>query len=438
LINRLFIIYIAFTFPSVALAGGIQMEIPGSFHPTGYGARSKGMGSAFTGLCDDATAVSHNPAGLIQLRRPEFSIVYRYTNRYETITHFNHTKKHPAHDKDLDYFSFTYPFRSNDMDMGFTVAYQHLYEFQRHWHFTYKQDDPPFQETHQMAYDQTGRLTALGFSFCIGLTPRLSFGVTLNIWDDDLTDNQWYQSYRYDTIELYQGELYDEDIMLRDEQYAISGLNANLGILWEFHPGWRLGIVIKTPFHADLEYQKIVQRVDQNMNPIGEATIENIKNNTLAIPMSFGIGVSYRMSESLLFTTDLYQTLWDDFWIQTNNESKISPVLGQPLDESHIKSAIQVRMGMEYLYADKQKGYAVPIRLGGYYDPVPWEYDSQDYWGITFGSGIEILKYQQLSLDIAYEYRWGEKPVSRHPLVTHYSEKSRSHQFYASLTVYLM
>ncbi len=41
----------------------------------GTGARSRGMGKAFLAVSDDATAISWNPAGLIQLERPEFSVV---------------------------------------------------------------------------------------------------------------------------------------------------------------------------------------------------------------------------------------------------------------------------------------------------------------------------------------------------------------------------
>src|ERR1051325_10035420 len=38
------------------------------------GARSLGMGGAFLGLADDASAAEANPAGLTILRKPEFSI----------------------------------------------------------------------------------------------------------------------------------------------------------------------------------------------------------------------------------------------------------------------------------------------------------------------------------------------------------------------------
>jgi len=49
------------------------------------GARSLAMGSAFTGLADDATAAWTNPAGLVGLGRPQVSLELRestYTNRF--------------------------------------------------------------------------------------------------------------------------------------------------------------------------------------------------------------------------------------------------------------------------------------------------------------------------------------------------------------------
>jgi long-chain fatty acid transport protein len=50
------------------------------FNLAAPGARSMGMGGAFLGLADDATAAYTNPAGLTQLVTPEISIEGRHTN----------------------------------------------------------------------------------------------------------------------------------------------------------------------------------------------------------------------------------------------------------------------------------------------------------------------------------------------------------------------
>ena len=50
------------------------------FNLANPGARSMGMGGAFVGLADDATAAYTNPAGLTQLVTPEVSIELRHTD----------------------------------------------------------------------------------------------------------------------------------------------------------------------------------------------------------------------------------------------------------------------------------------------------------------------------------------------------------------------
>ena len=59
---------------------------------TGAGARAAGMGGAFIGVADDATAITWNPAGLTQLYRPEVSLVTRYiaeSYKYESTLYSN-------------------------------------------------------------------------------------------------------------------------------------------------------------------------------------------------------------------------------------------------------------------------------------------------------------------------------------------------------------
>src|SRR5262245_31586642 len=49
-------------------------EIPIQFDFINPGARSLALAGAFIGLADDATAAATNPAGLVQLARPEISV----------------------------------------------------------------------------------------------------------------------------------------------------------------------------------------------------------------------------------------------------------------------------------------------------------------------------------------------------------------------------
>lgn len=55
-----------------------SLQVPIQFDFLSPGARSLGLGSAFVGLADDATAAWVNPAGLLELSKPEISIEGRY------------------------------------------------------------------------------------------------------------------------------------------------------------------------------------------------------------------------------------------------------------------------------------------------------------------------------------------------------------------------
>ena len=60
-----------------AAAVGQEPIVPLQFSFSDPGARSMGFGGAFVALADDATAAFANPAGLVQLARPEVSIEFR-------------------------------------------------------------------------------------------------------------------------------------------------------------------------------------------------------------------------------------------------------------------------------------------------------------------------------------------------------------------------
>jgi len=91
------------------------------FNLANPGARSMGMGGAFVGLADDATAAYTNPAGLTQLIVPEVSAEGRHTDYSlpyvnggsATISPFNgsglHTSDADSSKNNVSFLSFVYP-----------------------------------------------------------------------------------------------------------------------------------------------------------------------------------------------------------------------------------------------------------------------------------------------------------------------------------------
>ena len=100
--------------------------------PVGSGARALGQAGAFTAVADDATAASWNPAGLVQLERPEVSAVYRYSareDRHESRNADLSTGMDQYDSSELNYLSAVYPFLLNDRNAVVSVNYQEAYDF---------------------------------------------------------------------------------------------------------------------------------------------------------------------------------------------------------------------------------------------------------------------------------------------------------------------
>ncbi|ETX05015.1 MAG: hypothetical protein ETSY2_25435 [Candidatus Entotheonella gemina] len=79
-------------------------------NPVGSGARAVGWGTAFIA---DATAASHNPAGLVQFEHPESSIVGSYFLRHEqqnTTEAETIVEDQNPDNFELNYLSIVYPF----------------------------------------------------------------------------------------------------------------------------------------------------------------------------------------------------------------------------------------------------------------------------------------------------------------------------------------
>ena len=214
-----------------------EIEFGSSPNPVGSGARALGMGGAFIAIADDATAASWNPGGLIQLENPEVSIVGAGYSRSEDNTFGGHPESdgdHSSSDGNLNYLSAAYPFNAFNRNMIVALTYQHLYDFNRSWQFDYLYSQEGMMFDWDVDYDQEGGLSAVGFSYAIQVIPTLSVGVTMNIWNDDIGNNNWTQDTSISgpgSLGMFQLNQTYHNI----DEYTFEGLNFNLGFLWRFN-----------------------------------------------------------------------------------------------------------------------------------------------------------------------------------------------------------
>ncbi|MCK5503984.1 MAG: outer membrane protein transport protein, partial [Thermodesulfovibrionia bacterium] len=279
------------------------VDVSSSLNPVGSGARAAGMGGAFIGVADDATAASWNPAGLIQLERPEISVVYSYFKRNQRYSSSSHPEIESENNMDsnsINYASFAYPFGLFKRNMIISVNYQRLYEMNKDVSFRYLDDIEDIYVDHN--YLQEGYLYALSPAMAMRVTPVLYIGAALNLWDNYLGRNGW-------EIEYTQITLSDEysDVVAK-EVNSFKGTNANLGVLWKINEYLTLGGVYKTPFNGDLE-REISFYLTGSSSPF----IVYNPDLTMKMPASYGLGLSYRYSDTWTMAFDVYRTEWSRF-----------------------------------------------------------------------------------------------------------------------------
>jgi long-subunit fatty acid transport protein len=407
-----------------------DVQINASPNPIGSGARAQGMGGAFIAVADDATAASWNPGGLIQLERPEFSIVGSYTYRKRDFTSSSHPEADSSNSigrYDLNYLSCVYPFRALDKNMVVSLNYQQLYDFYNKLDFNYDfkgrySDSSFFKVQTTTRFRQSGALKALAPAFAVQITPRFSIGLTVNFWTDNLGyDNGWTWERKVtgsSSIHTATRLLarYHHESITREENKNFEGVNANIGFLWQINRVVTIGAVLKTPFEASAERTTYTENYTE---PLGQNSsvrtqrrgVSKKQSIDIKMPMSYGMGIAFRLADALTIDFDVYRTEWSKFYVRAGGEK--TNIAGDPWKQSHPGDTTQVRTGCEYLFILEKT--IIPARFGLFFDPEPATGHPKDYYGITLGTGIMLGK---VVLDCCYVYRHAHGVEAEVPNVT--------------------
>jgi len=194
------LILILLVFPEWAWGQAKVGTAGAQFLELGVSARAIGMGDAFLSLCDDASAVYYNPAGLTQL-----------VDRQAMFTHI----AMPA-DISYEFAALAYPTPKfgGVWGVGFYMLNSGDMDFA-----TYPTASSPSQTFSAKEY-------ALGFSYARSLTDRFNVGITLKMID----------------------ELYDTE--------RSTGWAADMGTLYDTgFKGFKIGMMISN-FGSDLKFIK--------------------------------------------------------------------------------------------------------------------------------------------------------------------------------------
>lgn len=406
------IFMIGFSSPASSFTIFEQVGLASAPQPVGSGARAQGMGGAFIAVADDATAASWNPAGLIQVERPEVSLVGAYVDRSEAFSsdsnpEINNTGK--VSYSNVNYASATLPFHWHK-NLVVSLNYQRLFDFKRDFQYQRNVTAPGVDLNQQIRYDQDGFVSAIGLAGAVEITPQVSLGATVNIWTDQLGfDNGWTENYNEVAVGSQSGVPVTINTTIQDRYDQFRGINFNLGLLWDTGKMGTFGAVIKTPFTATIQHRFNFYQTTAYGNPVnsdnatGPITVE--EEVELDMPFSYGLGWTRRFRDTFTLCVDIYRTEWSDYSLTNGQGEEFSPIDGRPKEQSNVDATTHVRIGAEYLFLMPQRKMAIPMRAGLFYDPEPSEGSPNDVFGIALGTG---LTFQRCSLDMAYQLRWAK------------------------------
>ncbi len=410
--------------------------------PVGSGARAAGMADAFVAIADDATAASWNPAGLVQLERPEVSIVGSYNGVFEAFAadwHDEVDSDHSDHNFDLNYFSFVYPvpFLVLGRNASVSLNYQRKYDFTRKFRLKYNTAaatgrGTPINSFYVMDFEQEGGLSTLTPAFAIEITHRLSVGASLNFWRSSfLSDNRWEQTIRTRGFHTVGAVPWLSASFSRAEYKDFSGENYVVGLLWNVTDRWSLGARYDSAFTGTARYREMGVTLRSTLTTGFLSVVPKVIRETRSVrfPETFAGGAAYRPNDRLTLSLDVTRTDWNGFWVKDSAGVRRSLVdfssLENPWTRPDFDPTHTVRFGAEYVFIPEQPDEELnrlwTLRGGLFYDEEPATDRSEGFrwlngggtgkpdrfYGLALGCGL--LGHHRVIIDLAYQLRYGHE-----------------------------
>ena len=315
---------------------------------TGSGARASAMGYAFTGVADDATAISWNAAGLTQLMAPELSVIGRVSAGSVTTEGADYAVDR-ASDFNLNFASFVFPLSMGTSGLVVGGAYRNVFDFNNTTTYT------PAETAEKTTYKEKGGVWGISPSVAVQFIPNFSIGGTFNILTGSDTSS-WESNGQSSS---------------NNSKTDYSGSSIEIGTLAHFN-SFSVGANFKLPYTLKMK--------------------SNSAETDLNVPMFFSFGLAFHPFDNLMLAVDYQARPWSKATFSSGETTDVS---------SGFEDANSVHIGGEFVLS--LGGLAIPLRAGLYTDPKPWKDDeNKKITGtmLTLGTG---LAFGNLSLDAGLE-----------------------------------
>ena len=341
--SKLYLAVIAVLASTNALAvSSIEYNSGLQFNFSNPGARSLGMGGAYLGFSDDATAAYTNPAGLTILSQPEIALEVRQTY-YKTpfvaggsaINNSVFQSESKSDTFNPSYFAYVLP------GDGWALAVYRNVELDFQNTFVKAQIPLAFPGAPAGRFIRQAASTIDAQSINYGLSGAYEVNDNFSIG----------MSAVYTDFELAAGSLRAQDgqpVFGQTELADTGSMTYTLGVFYKFDEKLSIGAA----YRRGAEFDTKLAAEDDAGNTL-------FRKGSFNIPHQFGIGVAYRATDNFALGFDAhyvdYSTLSDDP-LRTELDSKVE-----------FDSGVELRLGAEYVFSDFHTPFTV--RGGVWRDP---------------------------------------------------------------------
>ena len=351
-----------------------QAIIPLQLSFSDPGARSMGFGGAFVALADDATAAFANPAGLVQLLRPEISIEARSWNYSTPYTEGGRAEGLPSglgidstvglrtntSDYDataLSFLSVAYP-----KDNWSLALYRHVYANLEFYGETQGLFAGGSDCCYIRYYDQQMAsqldLVAYGLSGAYRVGDRFDIGLGVVYNDASLSASTTQYSSDEDTTESYfspNSYLPSRTVTTQRQFVDDSDWTLSVGFLWRLSERLRFGGVYRQGAEVKVGTEETAgELIDLGVPPGG--VLYRATGIPIEFPDIYGFGIAYQSPDCGLTVS-----------FQWNRVEYSDIPASLELDDQTIDDADELHLGAEYIFLSSTP--IIAVRLGTWLEP---------------------------------------------------------------------
>ena len=438
--------------PAVEAQTNAEVNAGIQFNFSTPGARSLGLGGAFLGLADDATAAYTNPAGLTTLSKPEVSFEGRMWDYTSTYTDSGHGYGDPTGSgldtvaglqngeasestTGLSFLSFVLP-----GDSWALAVYRHeLANFEADYMtqgaFTGPIDGVsrfyPVQATMDL------EIVNLGASLALQLGEQFSLGFGLSYYSFDMTSLTNRYGFDFTLVDpnaqggFWGPPSYDPSNVINYQEQVgdDSNVAANFGFKWDVASKVSIGGVFRQGPEFEFTARNILGPASgadgevfsalecDGLHHLDAENPDKPVCGTFQVPDVYGLGLAIRPTDALTIAFDWTRVEYSALTAKVGNLFPAS--LDDATAQLSVDDADELHLGLEYVLINA----AVPIafRVGSWYDPAHKAYYDGDPGDdanaqtlaalfregddeIHYAAGLGFIFGERFQLDAAADY----------------------------------